>query len=393
MTRPKRRRSVLHRRWSWPGYTPRMPLTRMDMVDEDAMLDLAGPDVRVFPVPGAVVALGESGTVIIAEPGDDAAVSGVWNDEQFRLIGPAPEPVSARLMGPMPFTTVEKGPKLPIHLSIRVDARCLYLGVVQVGMCEAAEDKLSRCRLWIEPPLSRETLAVVRPPVPDAVLPGLQWLKYVEGDPRHALELFVTGWYAESDPASPSSPVPELIPHALAHFYRLAERRPAILGEQNFIEPPAGLASRRHGERMVFAVENQGGWDWSIPWQPDARDVDPAVALTTMNVPVPEQEPLSRFLLQFSLHEAAVTAPYHAGTQGPAERLMPLLESLLQRVPLLPFMSPIVPKTFLVGPGVIAQVSPSRRDTDEITVGIGAHHRSALRPLGRLDIQWRGFDG
>ncbi|MFF1650989.1 hypothetical protein [Streptomyces sp. NPDC058240] len=176
-------------------------------------------------------------------------------------------------------------------------------------------------------------------------------------------------------------------------FYRLAERRPAILGQQNFIEPPAGIASRRHGERMVFAVENQGGWDWSIPWQPETGDVDPAVGLTTMNVPVPEQEPLSRFLLQFSLHEAAVTAPYHAGTQGPAERLMPLLESLLQRVPLLPFMSPIVPKIFLVGPGVIAQVSQSRHDTDEITVEIGAHHRGALRPLGRLDIEWRGFDG
>ncbi|MEU2490978.1 hypothetical protein [Streptomyces sp. NPDC007883] len=370
-----------------------MPLTRMDMVDEDAVLDLAGPDVCVFPVPGAVVALGESGTVIIAEAGDDAAISGVWNDEQFLLIGPAPQPVSARLMGPMPFTAVEKGPGPPIHLAIRVDVRCLYLGVVQVGMCKATEDELSLCRLWIEPPLSRETLAVVRPPVHGAVLPGLQWLQYVEDDPRHALELFVTGWYTESGPAPSSSPVPKFVPPALAHFYRLAERRPDILGQQNFIEPPADLASRSHGERMVFAVENQGGWDWSIPWQPDAGDIDPAVALTTQDVPVPEQEPLSRFLLQFSLHEAAVTAPYQAGVRGPAEQLMPLLESLLQRVPLLPFMSPIVPKTFLAGPGVIAQVSSSRRHPGAVTVGIGAHHRSALQPFGRLDIEWRGFDG
>ncbi|MFF2523818.1 hypothetical protein [Streptomyces liangshanensis] len=370
-----------------------MPLSRMDMVDEGAMLDLAGPDVRVFPVPGAVVALGKSGTVIIAEASDDAAISGVWNSKQFRLIGPAPQPVSTRLMGPMPFTAAEKGPELPIHLAIRVDVRCLYLGVVQVGMCKATEDELSLCHLWIEPPLSRETLAVTRPPVPGAVLPGLQWLKYVEIDPRHALELFLTDWYTESGPASPSSLVPGFVPPALAHFYHLAERRPAILGRQNFIEPPTGLASSNNGERMVFAVENQGGWDWSIPWQSDAGDVDPAVALTTLDVPVPEQEPLSRFLLQFSLHEAAVTAPYQAGVRGPVEQLMPLLESLLQRVPLLPFMSPIVPKTFLAGPGVIVQVSPGRRDTGEVAVGIGAHHRSALKPLGQLDIEWRGFDG
>lgn len=83
-----------------------------------------------------------------------------------------------------------------------------------------------------------------------------------------------------------------------------------------------------------------------------------------------------------------MTAPYQAGARGPAEQLVPLLESLLQRARLLPFMSPIVPKTFLAGPRLIAQVSSGRRDTGEVIVGIGAHHPSALQPLGRFDIEW-----
>src|SRR6478609_3333650 len=47
-----------------------------------------GPDLRMFPVPGAVVALGGSGTVIVADAGDDAALSGVRDAKEFQLIGP-----------------------------------------------------------------------------------------------------------------------------------------------------------------------------------------------------------------------------------------------------------------------------------------------------------------
>ncbi|MGW1077962.1 hypothetical protein [Streptomyces sp. NPDC002537] len=172
------------------------------------------------------------------------------------------------------------------------------------------------CDLWIDPPLSRETLAVVRPPGATPLLPGLEWLELVEYDPRQALEVFVTGWYPEADPAPPARTVPAFVPPALADFYRLAERRPAILGKQNAIEPLAALTPGGCEGRLVFAVENQGGWDWSLPWQPNAADTDPAVVLTRDGASTPEQEPLSRFLLQFSLHEAAVTAPYQADVRG-----------------------------------------------------------------------------
>ncbi|MGW6414503.1 hypothetical protein [Streptomyces sp. NPDC055055] len=293
----------------------------------------------------------------------------------------------------MPFSSGDRPPELPIHLAVRVDGRCLYLGVLHVSMCETSDSRLVRCDLVLEHPLSRETLAVVRPPGADVIVPDLEWSAYVSPDPRRALELFVTGWYPETAPATPLLPVPGFVPSALADFHRLAQSRPAILGAQNFIEPLAALRPPGDDAGLVFAVENQGGWHWSVPHHPDLGDVDPPVSLTTSKVPEPEREPLSRFLLQFALYEAATTAPYHARTQGPAARLTPLFERVLRRVPLRPFMAPIAPITFLVGPGTVARVSPGRGAPDEISVAVGAHHRRALRPFEEFDIPWSHFDG
>lgn len=69
------------------------PLTH---VDEDAACGLAGPGGDVFRVPGATVVVGPLSVVIVADPGDDPDVSGVWNDREFRLVGPAPVPVASR---------------------------------------------------------------------------------------------------------------------------------------------------------------------------------------------------------------------------------------------------------------------------------------------------------
>lgn len=49
--------------------------------------------------------------------------------------------------------------------------------------------------------------------------------------------------------------------------------------------------------------------------------------------PVPEQEPLSGFFLQFSLWEATLAAVYQAGCDDLPMRLLPALESCLQGVP------------------------------------------------------------
>jgi hypothetical protein len=52
--------------------------------------------------------------------------------------------------------------------------------------------------------------------------------------------------------------------------------------------------------------------------------------------PVPEQEPLSSFFLQFSLWEATLAAVYQDSCDDLPMRLLPALESCLQGVPLRP---------------------------------------------------------
>ncbi|MFI9183785.1 hypothetical protein ACIGXG_16355 [Streptomyces goshikiensis] len=369
-----------------------MQRTSQNLIDTDAALNLAGPDAEVFPVPGAIVVVGPSSTVIIAHPGDDPEVSGVWNAQEFRLVGPAPAPVVSRLMGPMPFTTPGTPPQPLVHLFVRLDDGCVHLGVVRVSMCEAGEDVLIRCRLRISPPLSRESLDCARPPTTLPLRPALDWLGDVHTNPGRALERFVTGWYPVTSTQELAADIPRSIPWALADFYRLAAHRPAMLGSHNRIKPINKVHPDSSAEHLVFGVECQGGWTWSIPWEPGGSDTDPTVWFEDSH-PVPEEEPLSRFLLQFALEEATLSAVYQASCNNLPRHLLPALESYLQRVPLRPFLSPAdAPTDFLVAPGLVARVGPSW-DDGKVDVWIGAQHRSFLQPLNRLDIPWRHFDG
>lgn len=347
----------------------------------------------MFRVPGGTVVVGPLSVVIVADPGDDPDVSGVWNDREFRLVGPAPAPVASRLMGPLPFTTAGRPPEPLVHLFVRLDGGCLHLGLLRASMCEAdGDDVLVHCRFQISPPLSRDVLDRVRPPVAPPPLPGVDWLGDVRTAPGRALESFLTGWYPVTAPRGAVTDVPGSIPGALADFYRLAAQRPAVLGRHSRIRPLDELRTDSTADRLVFGVECQGCWDWSIPWEPGATDTDPIVWFEDSH-PVPEQERLSGFLLQFSLAEAALGAVYQAWCDDLPRHLLPVLESRLVRVPLRPFLSPAdAPTDFLVGPGLVAPVSPSG-DEGKLDVWVGAQHRGALHPLGLLDIPWRRFDG
>lgn len=245
---------------------------------------------------------------------------------------------------------------------------------------------------YISPPLSRETLDRVRPPTTPPPLPAPDWLGEVHANPGRALEGFLTTWYPATGPHQPAADIPGSLPRALADFHRLAARRPAILGGHNRTRPLDDLRPDGGAERLVFAVECQGGRPWSIPWGPGATDPDPTVWFDDGH-PVPEQEPLSGFLLQFALAEAVLGAPYQAGCDALPRHLLPVLESRLARVPLRPFRSPAdAPTDFLVAPGLIARVGPGW-DEGKLDVWIGARHRGALRPLAELGIPWRRFDG
>ncbi|MFC7979174.1 hypothetical protein ACFUT3_28565 [Streptomyces cinereoruber] len=244
------------------------------------------------------------------------------------------------------------------------------------------------------------------PPAPRTYVEGpplsVEWVDHVDTDPVRALEMLVLGWYpaedAPPDPDAPADDVLALLPKALAAFHRLARVRPALY---RFCHPmllhPRHV-TRRDGGRLVFAVENQGCADWSIPWPPQGgpEDVDPPVWLTEDPYDdddpetVLEAEPLSRFLLQFTLKQASGIAPFNAWTYVmPTERLE-LLWSFLRPVPLSPYMPAYGGHLFYAAPGLLASISADENHAD---AAFGTRHRETLALLKAYDFPWSRFDG
>ncbi|MFJ2021663.1 hypothetical protein [Streptomyces nodosus] len=354
-----------------------------------------------FTTGGADVLLGPAGTLIITDADDEPARSGVWNAEEARLVGPAPTPVTERLLEP-PWRADHSS--LPIHIAVRAGADVLYLGTAWVSQADTTNGVLTDCELRFDTPLARELLDRVRPPRPPADLPGLAWLAQVNGDRAAALEQFITGWYPATGATSgaPSGltsdatePLPDdsasRLPDGLRQLYRLAKQRPGALGTQNRILPEPNLRTDPLGEMLVFGVENQGGFFWSLPWDLDGPEADPTVWFREFDEqPIAEQEPLGGFLIQFSLFEASMGADYLALPRKLTASQVDRLTQPLTRVPLRPFW-PWVPTHFYVAPGLVLHVSSS--DGETFDAWAGATHRSALTPLSDLPLDWNRFDG
>ncbi|MFE4256538.1 hypothetical protein ACFRU3_45415 [Streptomyces sp. NPDC056910] len=359
--------------------------------DEEHVSVLVGGSVSVgcFMVGGASIVIGQAGMVIIVEASDAPARSGVWSAEAVRLIGPAAAPVTERLMGSSWGTD---GRSLPIHIAVRLGEEVLDLGTAKVSQASTSDGVLINCELRFEAPLSRQLLNRVRPPLPPVDLPGLEWLRNVNGDRAAALEQFVTGWYpAAGATEPPATCAPSRLPAGLRQLYRLAKQRPGALGTQNRILPGPDLHTDHLGEMLVFGVENQGGFLWSLLWTLDGPEADPTVWFREFDEePIAEQEPLSGFLIQFSLFEASMGAGYLALPRRLTATQVAQLTQALHPVPLRPFW-PWAPTHFYVAPGLVVRVS--NEGGEEFDVWAGATHRSALEPLADLPVDWTRFDG
>ncbi|MFJ3832154.1 hypothetical protein ACIPWI_29895 [Streptomyces sp. NPDC090046] len=359
--------------------------------DEEHAPVLVGGSVsaRRFMVGGATLVMGRAGMVIIVEAADSPARSGVWSAEEVRLIGPAPAPVAERLMG-SPWAADESS--LPIHIAVLLGGEALYLGTAKVSRAGISDGVLTDCTLRFEAPLSRQLLNRVRPPLPAVDLPGLGWLGNVNDDRSAALQQFITGWYRDADTTEPPATcAPSHLPAGLRQLYRLAKQRPEALGTQNSILPESDLHTDHLGEMLVFGVENQGGFFWSLLWTLDGPEADPTVWFREFDEkPIAEQEPLSGFLIQFSLFEASMSADYRALPRRLTAAQVARLTEALHLVPLRPFW-PWAPTHFYVAPGLVVHVSSG--NSEEFNVRAGASHRSALAPLADLPVDWIRFDG
>ncbi|MEU6486955.1 hypothetical protein [Streptomyces sp. NPDC046887] len=357
--------------------------------EERVPLLIGGPTTAVRHMVGrAGVVMGPGGMVITLDAHDAGDRSGVGNAGTVRLVGPAPATVTERLMG-----TAWDGDRhmSPIHIAVRTGDEVLYLGTAHVGRAGTVDGVLSDCELLLDTPLSKDLLDRVRPRSAPVVLPDLAWLGAVNGDRAAALEQFLRGWYPATGGTELLSSAASRLPEGLRQLYRISVRRPGVLGTQNRILPESDLLSDPLGETLVFGVENQGGFFWSLLWTMENTESDPTVWFRENDEePVAEQEPLSGFLLQFSLFEAALGADYLALPRKLGAAQMERFTQALHPVPLRPFW-PWAPTHFYVAPGLVVRVSSE--DGEEFDVWAGATHRSALDQWADLPVDWMRFDG
>ncbi|MFD8716756.1 hypothetical protein ACFV2H_01665 [Streptomyces sp. NPDC059629] len=374
----------------------------MSLVDDEWAYALCGGTAvrECFTFGSATVVVGDVGTLVIVEAGDALDRSCVWNANEVRLLGPAPTPIRERLVEE-PRQRGTDDTKLPVHLTVRNSEGLVYIGTGSMTQATMVldpsrnEQVLTYCALRLHSPLSRPDLDRVRPPLPPADLPNLEWLRHVEGNRASALAQFITGWYPAVSQAAepPSVPAPALdLPDGLRHFYRLARHRPRCLGVQNRVLPFSERQTDPKGEMLVFGEENQGGFFWSLLWTLDGPEADPTVWFREYDKPpIAEQEPLSGFLIQFSLYEASMGAEYVGLCDQVTEQQLDRLTEGLLAVPLRPFC-PAFPTRFYVAPGLVLHASQERGDTG-FSVWAGATHRAALAPLSGTPLKWIRFDG
>ncbi|WP_436532772.1 hypothetical protein [Actinoplanes sp. HUAS TT8] len=368
-----------------------MSRTRPSLITEAAAFSVAGDGLHRYEMGPALIGAGADATVVIVAPGDNPRHSGVQDSTEVLLRGDRIPDLHSRFMSRAP---------LPIYLFVRMDQGCLPLGTAVCRGGASERSSFNFANLVLDQPLSRDVLDAVRPvPVPGPV-PGVEWIDHVEKDPIRALESFVLGWFpAEVQEATESESSPDALgslPKALAAFHRLARLRPAIHRFHDPVLKQPRRASGPLGERLVFAVWDGGGMDWSIPWPAEnPGEADPRVWLAEdpyAEEPemILEEEPLGRFLLQFTLNEAMNAAPYRAWTYCMPTAGLDALWSMVRPVPLSPFLPTYTAERFFMAPGLLTQVSG---DTKEAVVSFGALHRGTLTPLLAQGFRWARFDG
>jgi hypothetical protein len=269
----------------------------------------------------------------------------------------------------------------PVHLFARLPEGCLYLGVGISARGRIDDGLLFSADLTIVPPLPGEVLDKVRPPSEPGELPDVGWMAKIADDPGAALTDFVQAWFPETYRDLGDLTVgPWDVPDPLAGFYRLARRRPKLLGVQNFIEAPERWYEGPDG-LIVFGHENQGAFKWLF----DPRRAEPEVWIDQdMHDLRREREALGGFLIQFAMHEAMMAAPYRAGLRDvTGERVRQLAEGW-SPLPWSAWRWPTDSTYFHAAPGLIATVREQSGGGFEIWAG--GVHRSVLDRLVAADV-------
>jgi hypothetical protein len=343
------------------------------VVTESEALSLAGTPALSLPADGVTYVVGPSATLIIVEAGDRPDGNAVMSADTLVLHAPFPEEAAARL---------EKW-NLPKLGFVRVPQGCVPLG--ELGSWQSSSRQVERGGPWRLMDIELRSRHRLDFDVLDRVrstfeqpLPDIDWLRLLHLDPIEAMDRYVAGWYADIPPAQHWSGYPGRdLPEPLVAFYRAAAGRPDVYGVQNRIFPADELVDEDDG-LLTFGAENQGVFEMMM----DPTERDPRVLCAGWSEEY-EREPLSSFLLQFLLIEAAGASPFGGSAKVTAEQAARLVEDLSQ-VPLQPLRWPIAP-------GLV--VMTSEYPDGSVEVYAGSRHRGALRPLREPGFAWQHFDG
>ena len=200
---------------------------------------------------------------------------------------------------------------------------------------------------------------------------------------------FLTEWHGRPRPeyGLRSEEIGRPVPVPLRDFYELAGRWPNVV-VQNELAAPDEL--KQTDGLLVFYVENQGVYAWAT----QLEGTDPPVWGTWDHDWLPEEEPLSRFLLQVVVFEAAFGAPAGASVAWLSPEAREELVSRFVPLPLGAWRWPDYPTRFYARDDVVAVVCPNRvpDSTDFVSVTVGARNGETLAFLEDLvDRSWEYY--
>jgi hypothetical protein len=333
------------------------------VVAEPVALAAAGPGAEQDGGTGAWFAVGPDAVVVIVE-------GGVRTNEDLVISGPLPRLAERQLA---------HGPQPVVLAFARLKEGCLALGAARVTRIGRRRGVARDLQLLLDVPLPYDWLDRVRPPGPPGPQPSIDWVDLLPGDPEAALEQFIAGWYADIPPA------PDEVPPAgpLRAFHRAAAGRPEVYGRS------LQIAAEEQDADGLITFGQAGDGTFTLVTDADDRN-GPVWYHGLSDQPLRERERLGAYLLLAALtHAATDSSPGGMAfvDKAQARRIV----GPLRRVPLRPMRWPCARTRFYVGPGVVALVGED--DGDWFEVYIGARHRSLLRRLRKLGLDWESFDG
>ncbi|BAL91352.1 hypothetical protein AMIS_61320 [Actinoplanes missouriensis 431] len=344
-----------------------MEIRLWSVVAEPVALAAAGPGAEETGGSGAWFAAGPHGVVVVV-------AGGVRTHEDLTVPGPLPRVVERHLAGE---------PQPAVLAFARLPEGCLALGAARVTRIGRRRGAVQDLELRLDAPLPYEFLDRVRPTGPPGPQPDIDWVNLLPDDPATALERFVAGWYNDVPSGAPEKTAG--LPQPLQTFHRAAAGRAEVYGRALEIFREAAATS----EPGMIAFGQEG--DGVFTLLTEAAGDDPRVWYHGLSdQPLRERERLGAYLMMVALAHAAMDSS--PGGMAFADRAQTRrIVGPLRRVPLRPMRWPCAKSRFYVGPGVVALVGED--DGDWFEVYVGARHRSLLRRLRKLGLDWESFDG